>query len=206
VVGNLAERAAEAIGADARLTRVGSYYHDIGKLVNTEIFTENNEDSSSIHDKLDPQESAGMVRNHVKEGVDLAEKYDIPKEVIDIIREHHGTSRIRYFLDVAQRQGLDPDLDDFTYDGPKPRSKESALVMLADIVESTTKAKDLKSKDELEKIIDDTIQRLIRDGQFGEAPITISDLQKAKMAMLPILESIYRKRLDYPDEQKPHDE
>jgi membrane-associated HD superfamily phosphohydrolase len=142
----------------------------------------------------------------VKEGVDLAEKYDIPKEVIDIIREHHGTSRIRYFLDVAQRQGLDPDLDDFTYDGPKPRSKESALVMLADIVESTTKAKDLKSKDELEKIIDDTIQRLIRDGQFGEAPITISDLQKAKMAMLPILESIYRKRLDYPDEQKPHDE
>lgn len=97
-------------------------------------------------------------------------------------------------------------MDDFTYDGPKPRSKESALVMLADIVESTTKAKDLKSKDELEKIIDDTIQRLIRDGQFGEAPITISDLQKAKMAMLPILESIYRKRLDYPDEQKPHDE
>lgn len=206
VVGNLAERAAEAIGADARLTRVGSYYHDIGKLVNTDIFTENNEDSSSIHDKLDPQESAGMVRNHVKEGVDLAEKYDIPKEVIDIIREHHGTSRIRYFLDVAQRQGLDPNLDDFTYDGPKPRSKESALVMLADIVESTTKAKNLKSKDELEKIIDDTIQRLIRDGQFDEAPITISDLQKAKMAMLPILESIYRKRLDYPDEQKPHDE
>ena len=206
VVGNLAERAAEAIGADSRLTRVGSYYHDIGKLVNTDIFTENNPDSSSIHDKWNPKESAGMVRNHVKEGVLLAHKYNIPKEVIDIIKEHHGTSRIRYFLDVAQRQGLDPDLEDYTYDGPKPRSKESALVMLADIVESTTKAKDLRSKDELEKIIDDTIQRMIRDGQLNEAPITISDLQKAKIAMLPILESIYRKRLDYPDEQKPKDE
>lgn len=206
VVGNLAERAAEAIGADARLTRVGSYYHDIGKLVNSDIFTENNEDSSSIHEKWDPKESAGMVRDHVQEGVALAHKYDIPKEVIDIIREHHGTSRIRFFLDLAQRQGLDPDLEDFTYEGPKPRSKESALVMLADIVESTTKAKALSSKDELEKIIDDTIQRMIRDGQLNEAPITISDLHKAKIAMLPILESIYRKRLDYPDEQKPPSE
>ena len=206
VVGNLAERAAEAIGADARLTRVGSYYHDIGKLVNSDIFTENNEDSSSIHDKWDPKESAGMVRDHVQEGVALAHKYNIPKEVIDIIKEHHGTSRIRFFLDLAQRQGLDPDLEDFTYEGPKPRSKESALVMLADIVESTTKAKALSSKDELEKIIDDTIQRMIRDGQLNEALITISDLHKAKIAMLPILESIYRKRLDYPDEQKPPSE
>lgn len=206
VVGNLAERAAEAIGADARLTRVGSYYHDIGKLVNTEIFTENNEDSSSIHEMLDPQESAGMVRDHVKEGIVLAHKYNIPKEVIDIIKEHHGSSKIRYFLDLAERQGQNPKVEDFSYYGPKPRSKEAALVMLADIVESTTKAKDLSSKDELEKIIDDTIQRLIRDGQYNEAPITINDLQKAKIAMLPVLESIYRKRLDYPDEQKPANE
>ncbi len=201
VVGNLAERAAEAIGADARLTRVGSYYHDIGKLVNTEIFTENNEDSSSIHEQLEPKESAGLVRDHVKEGVALALKYHLPNEVIDIIKEHHGSSRIRYFLDLAERQGQNPNVDDFSYSGPKPRSKEAALVMLADIVESTTKAKDLSSKDELEKIIDDTIQRLIRDGQYNEAPITISELQKAKKAMLPVLESIYRKRLDYPDEQ-----
>lgn len=206
VVGNLAERAAEAIGADARLTRVGSYYHDIGKLVNTELFTENNEDSSSIHDKLEPQESASMLRDHVKEGVALAHKYNIPKEVIDIIKEHHGTSSLRFFLDVAQRQGLNPDVADYSYEGPKPRSKEAALVMLADIVESTTKSKDLRSKDELEKIIDDTIQRLIREGQLNESPITISDLQKAKIAMLPILESIYRKRLDYPDDQKPASE
>ncbi len=206
VVGNLAERAAVAIGADARLTRVGSYYHDIGKLVNTEIFTENNEDSSSIHDKLDPQESASMLRDHVREGVALAHKYNIPKEVIDIIQEHHGTSSLRFFLDAAQRQGLNPNVEDYSYEGPKPQSKESALVMLADIVESTTKSKDLRSKDELEKIIDDTIQRLIREGQFNEAPITISDLQKAKIAMLPVLESIYRKRLDYPDEQKPTNE
>lgn len=200
VVGNLAERAAEAIGANPLLARVGSYYHDIGKVINTDIFTENNPESSDIHEKFDPQESARMIRDHVKEGIILASKYHLPQDVIDIIREHHGSSKIRFFLDLAERSGQAANPEDFSYPGPKPRSKEAALVMLADIVESTTKAKNISSAAELEKIIDLSIQRIIRDGQLDEAPITISDLFRAKQTMLPVLESIYRKRLDYPDE------
>lgn len=200
VVGNLAERAAEAIGANPLLARVGSYYHDIGKVKNNSIFTENNVNSSEVHDLLSPNESARMIRDHVKEGIILANKYKLPQDVIDIIREHHGSSTVRYFLEQAERQGDVNNLEDFTYPGPRPQSKEAALVMLADIIESTTKAKNVSSSEEIEQIIDNTIQRLILDGQLSDAPITIKDLYRTKQSMLPVLESIYRKRLDYPDE------
>jgi len=199
IVGNLAERAAEAIGANPLLARVGSYYHDIGKIVNTEIFTENNENSSDVHQQFTAQESAHMIRDHVKEGVTLATKYEIPKPVIDIIVQHHGTSCIRYFLEEAQRGGEEVDKTQFQYPGPLPQSKEAALVMLADIVESTTKAKQLNNEQDIVRIIDTTIQRMIGEGQLREAPITFKELELAKEAMIPVLESIYRKRLDYPE-------
>lgn len=200
IVGNLAERAAEAIGANPLLARVGSYYHDIGKIANTEIFTENNENSSEIHDELAPKESAGLIKNHVVEGVKLAKKYKIPQPVIDIIVQHHGDSSIRYFYDKAEKMDLPIEPDDYHYPGPRPQSKEAALVMIADIVESTTKSKTITSEEEIEKIIDDTISRLIRDGQFSDAPITMKDFSVIKESMLPVLGSIYRKRLDYPQE------
>ncbi len=200
VVGNLAERAAEAIGANPLLARVGSYYHDIGKVVNTEIFTENNEDSAQIHGQLKPDESARMIRNHVQEGIILANKYHIPQPVIDIIMQHHGSSSIRFFLDQASKTGEITDPESFRYPGPKPISKEAALVMLADVVESTTKSKNVSTEEEIAKIIEDTIQRLISEGQFDDAPISIRDLNRVKQSMLPVLESIYRKRLDYPEE------
>lgn len=203
MVGNLAERAAAAIGANASLARVGSYFHDIGKSVNPEIFTENNEDSAEFYAKFTPEESAEIIRDHVKEGAVLAEKHRIPKEVVDIIWQHHGTSYIRYFLDAAQRQGKVEDLDAFRYPGPLPQSKEAALVMLADVVESTSKSKSAATDAEIAKLIDDTIQRLIRDGQFDEAPITIKDLAIAKEVMCPVLESVFRKRLEYPEEKQP---
>ena len=203
MVGNLAERAAAAIGANASLARVGSYFHDIGKSVNPEIFTENNEDSAEFYTKFTPEESAEIIRDHVKEGAVLAEKHRIPKEVVDIIWQHHGTSYIRYFLDAAQRQGKVEDLDAFRYPGPLPQSKEAALVMLADVVESTSKSKSAATDAEIAKLIDDTIQRLIRDGQFDEAPITIKDLAIAKEVMCPVLESVFRKRLEYPEEKQP---
>lgn len=200
IVGNLAERAAEAIGANPLLARVGSYYHDIGKIANTEIFTENNENSSEIHDELAPKESAGLIKNHVVEGVKLARKYKIPQPVIDIIVQHHGNSSIRYFYDKAEKMDLPIEPDDYHYPGPRPQSKEAALVMIADIVESTTKSKTITSEEEIEKIIDDTISRLIREGQFSDAPITMKDFSVIKESMLPVLGSIYRKRLDYPQE------
>jgi len=199
VVGNLSERAAEAIGANPLLARVGSYYHDIGKVINTEIFTENNEDSSEIHNGMQPEDSARMIRNHVTEGIALARKYHIPQPVIDIIMQHHGSSYIRYFMEKAAKEKETVDQDKFRYPGPLPQSKEAVLVMLADIVESTTNAKQVSSEAEISKIIDEAINRLIKEGQLAEAPITIKDLQIAKQSMLPVLESIHRKRLDYPE-------
>ncbi len=202
MVGNLAERAAAAIGANSSLARVGSYFHDIGKSVNPDIFTENNEDSAEFYAKFTPEESADIIRDHVKEGVVLAEKYHIPKAVIDIIWQHHGTSYIRYFLEAAQRQGQVSNLDAYRYLGPLPQSKEAALVMLADVVESTSKSKSAATDEEIAKLVEDTIQRLIREGQFDQAPITLKDLALAREAMCPVLESVFRKRLEYPESKQ----
>ncbi|MDD4277907.1 MAG: HD domain-containing protein, partial [Candidatus Cloacimonetes bacterium] len=144
--------------------------------------------------------SANLIKNHVLEGVTMAKKYKIPQPVIDIITQHHGTSTIRYFHDQAEKMKLPSEGDTYIYPGPRPQSKEAALVMIADIVESTTKAKTIKDEKDITKIIDDTVSRLIREGQFDEAPITMRDLAVVKESMMPVLGSIYRKRLDYPDD------
>lgn len=200
IVGNLAERASEAIGANALLARVGSYYHDIGKVSNPDIFTENNEVSSEIHAQYTPEESAEIIRNHVPEGVKLATKHHLPQAVIDIIKQHHGTSYIRYFLDIAQKNGEVEDPSVFRYPGPLPNTREATLVMIADIVESTTKSKNEANDEEIQKIIEDTVQRLIRNGQFDDSPLTLREIRITKEVMRPILESVYRKRLEYPEE------
>ncbi len=203
IVGNLAERAAEAIGADPLLARVGSYYHDVGKLISPELFTENNEESSELHVHYSPAESADLIRNHVREGVALARKHRLPEAVVDIIDQHHGKSFIRYFLEAAERSGEVTDATAFRYMGPLPQTREAAVVMLADVIESTTKSKINASEDEICQIVDESVQRLIRDGQFDEAPITLADLSLIREVMLPILAGIYRKRLDYPEEKRP---
>lgn len=205
IVGNLAERAAEAIGANPLLARVGSYYHDIGKVGSPRIFTENNSESSTIHDALQPSDSARRIKNHVTEGILLARKCRIPQSVIDIIEQHHGTGYIRYFLDKAEKSRISIDLNAFRYGGPKPASKEAALVMIADIVESTTKSWSEISEADIRKILDDTVYRLIKEKQFDDSPLTLKDLVMAKECMVPVLESIYRKRLQYP-EMKDRDE
>ncbi len=206
VVGNLAERAAERIGANSLLARVGSYYHDIGKITNPVFFTENNPDSVLIHDQLDPSESAAGIKNHVQEGIKLAEKYKLPPRVSDIILQHHGTGYIRYFLDKAEKSNAPFDLDEFRYDGPKPGSKEAAIVMIADIVESVAKSWDKIQPEDIRKILYDTVLKLIREDQFDQAPITIQDLNEVKESMIPILESIYRKRQQYPESSEIEEE
>ncbi|MDD4099866.1 MAG: HD domain-containing protein, partial [Candidatus Cloacimonetes bacterium] len=145
-----------------------------------------------------------IIKSHVLEGIALAKKHKIPQPVIDILMQHHGNSVIRYFHDKAEKLSLDVPLQAFQYSGPRPQSKEAVLVMLADVVESTTKAKNIQSEEDIIKIIDDTIARLIREGQFDEAPITLKDLNTVKQSMLPVLGSIYRKRLDYPEEHDKH--
>ncbi|RLC51757.1 MAG: hypothetical protein DRZ79_02290 [Candidatus Cloacimonadota bacterium] len=199
IVGNLSESAAEAIGANYLLARVGSYYHDIGKIENPKFFIENNPNSSELHEDLLANESALIIKKHVSEGIRLGKKYKLPQQVIDIIRQHHGTSAIKYFLNKAKKTNLKIDdfKEQFYYDGPKPQTKEAAIVMIADIIESTTKSKNEHSEEIIKKIFDDTIEELIKDGQLDDAPLTLKELKIIKETMFPIIMGVYRKRIDY---------
>jgi hypothetical protein len=199
VVGNLAEACAEAISANPMIARVGSYYHDIGKLEHPDHFIENIP-AENIHDTLDPIESARIIKNHVQNGINMAKKAKLPKVIIDIIQQHHGDSKIRFFLNKANEMGLEYNIEDFQYSSPKPKTKEAVIVMISDIVESTTKASFDQSEANIKKIIDDSINNLLADEQLTEALITIKDLEVIKQTVLPILCSIYRKRIEYPKE------
>lgn len=199
IVGNLAESAAEAIGADHLLARVGSYFHDVGKMENAKFFIENDFSASELHEQLMPFESVKIIKNHVQDGVNLALKEALPRNVISIIQQHHGTSIIRYFYHKAKEANLIIDEKDFCYEGPKPQNKEAAIVMIADIIESTTKSLKHISEEMIQKVLDDTISRLIIDNQLNEAPITLQELEHVKKAMKPILLGIYRKRIEYPE-------
>ncbi len=198
IVGNLAESAADAIGANALLARVGSYYHDIGKIEDSEIFIENNSLSTEIHNKMKPLESAAKIREHVTRGIFFAKRYKLPQSVIDIIKQHHGDGKIKYFLNKAKRMGLEVQESQFAYYGPKPQTKEAALVMIADIIESTAKSLSDFSEQAIKNVIDSTIERLINEKQLSESPLTIRELETIKSYMLPILMGVYRKRIVYP--------
>ena len=199
IVGNLAESAAEAIGANHLLARVGSYYHDIGKLEHPECFIENNPGSTKIHDTMLANESAILIRNHINEGVSLAKKYKLPPQVRDILIQHHGTSQIRYFYNKALETNLDIVEEHFHYNGPKPQTREAAIVMIADIAESTTKSLKHVTEENIKSTLDDLVFRLIKEGQFDLCPLTIHELNTIKAYMHPILLGVYRKRLEYPE-------
>ena len=197
IVGNLSESAAEAIGADPLLARVGSYYHDIGKISQPEIFVENNENSIQIHSKLSPEESAEKIRNHVNIGVNLATDYKLPKIVIDIIKQHHGNGYVKFFLKKAKESNRSINVSDFKYDGPLPKTKEAAIVMISDIVESTIKSLKNPSREEIISVIDNSIRNLILENQLIDTDLTFSDLETIKRTFIPILEGIYRHRVEY---------
>ena len=199
IVGNLAESAAEAVGANHLLARVGSYYHDIGKLENPQFFIENNPNAEELHDKMMANESAKLIKRHLVNGVAMAKKNRLPKPVIEILEQHHGTSQIKYFLSKAHEAHLDIDPKEFYYDGPKAQTKEAAIVMIADIVESTTKSLNEFTKEAITDVLDNTIKNLINEGQLDEAPLTLRELDTIKKYMLPILMGVYRKRLEYPE-------
>jgi putative nucleotidyltransferase with HDIG domain len=197
IVGNLAESAAEAIGADPLLARVGSYYHDIGKISEPEIFIENNENAALIHYKLSPEESAEKIKNHINIGINLATDYKLPKIVIDIIKQHHGNSYVKYFLNKAKESKRIINISDFKYDGPLPNTKEAAIVMISDIVESTVKSLKRPSSEEMKEVIENSIKNLVIDKQLIDTQLTFSDLEKIKQTFIPILEGIYRHRVEY---------
>ena len=202
IVGTLAEKAAEAVGANPILARVGAYYHDIGKTLKPEYFIENTMDSGkSKHEWLPPDISVLMVMSHVSDGIELVKKSHLPQRILDFIPMHHGTTLVAYFYGKALKRPFatgDVSEDDYRYDGPRPRSKETAIVMLADSVEAATRSLQEKSMSNIVSMIDAIVKSRYEEGQLDETNLTFGDLTKIKESFLAVLSGIYHKRIEYP--------
>jgi cyclic-di-AMP phosphodiesterase PgpH len=199
-VANLAESAAAAIGANALLARVGVYYHDVGKMGRPHYFIENQPGGRNPHDKLKPAVSAAVVRNHVLDGMKLAEEAKLPECIKAFIAEHHGTQSISFFYDQAREADPDGDLDprSFEYPGPKPRSKETAILMLADSVESAARVLADPTPENVRALVDRIVQGKIEAGQLDEAPLTMQEITVIKAELTSVLSGMYHQRIDYP--------
>jgi len=202
-VANLAEQAAERIDADSLLTRVGALYHDIGKTLNPYFFIENQQPTQiNPHDNLDPVKSAEIIIRHVPDGLELAREHRIPKRISAFIAEHHGTLKTRYqlaqALKAAQETGATVDEVQFTYPGPRPQSRETALVMLADGVEARMRAEKPATEEALRELIKNTIDNRLAEGQLDDTPLTLQDLKIVEETFFAALQGVYHPRVDYP--------
>lgn len=206
VVGNLAEAAAEAVGANSLLARVGAYYHDIGKMNKPEYFVENQRGGENKHDNLKPQLSALIIQAHVKEGVELAREHGLPKEIADFIPMHHGTMRMDYFYQQAmanaEETGTEVNEADFRYEGPKPNTKETGIVMLCEAIEAGTRSIQNPSPQRFHQFIDMIFDKRLKDGQLDECDLTIKELSKMRQAFIPILFGMYHLRIEYPGQRE----
>ncbi|MEK7435200.1 MAG: HDIG domain-containing metalloprotein [Cyanobacteriota bacterium] len=204
IVGNLAEAAAEAINGDPLLTRVGAMYHDVGKMIRPYFFIENQQGLENQHSKISPRLSALVITSHVKEGIELAKEYKIPSIIIDFIPMHHGTSLVAYFFHQAKQTEKQEDVleEHFRYPGPKPRTKETAILMLADAAEAAVRAISKPSVEQIQKTIGKIIKARLEDGQLSEAPLTLVDLERISTEFLRVLQSLYHSRIEYPSEEK----
>ena len=199
VVGSLAEAAAEAIGANSLLSRVQAYYHDIGKLAKPEYYAENEPAASrSRHEKLTPSMSALVVKSHIVEGLDLAKKERLPRAVRNAIPEHHGTMVMAFFFHKALESDPTARREDYSYPGPRPRSKETAILMLADGVEGASRALAEPTPSRIRGLVQRIIEERMRDGQLDEANITIQDLARIRESFIPVLTAIFHVRAPYP--------
>jgi hypothetical protein len=208
-VTKLAEQAADAIGANFLLVRAGAYFHDTGKMVKPKYFTENQvtPEERRIHSKLTPYMSTLIIKNHVKQGMEIARKHHLPQKVVDFIPQHHGTSLIKYFYMQAKERsdlGEFPE-DEFRYPGPRPQTREAAIVMIADSVEAVATAKLNKpviTEDDVRKLVLDTVMEKFGDHQFDEANMTMRDLHKITESFIASLMGRYHHRIDYPTPEK----
>lgn len=201
LVANLAEAAATRIGANALLARVGGYYHDIGKLTCSNYFKEN-QGANNPHDYMTPKESYEVIVSHVTAGLTLAEEYQLPNYIKDFIMQHHGTSIMQYFYVKAQKASDEPILEkSFKYPGPKPQTKEAALVMLADIVEATTRAMQdkLGREIQIEELVRKSVKQKLDEGQLDECELYISDIDKIIESFTKMLTGMYHQRIAYPE-------
>ena len=204
IVGNLAEAAAQAVNANSLLARVGSYYHDIGKVEKPEYFVENQMRGENPHEKLTPRMSALILMNHVKRGLELAEKYKLPAAVKDIIAQHQGTTVMNFFYQKAMNQNGAGDSreEDYRYPGPRPQSKEAAIVMLADVVEAATRTLKDPTHSRLKGLIEDLVDGRFQEGQLDESPLTLRDLEGIKESFLTILAGTFHTRIEYPEKDE----
>lgn len=205
---NLAEAAAVAVGANEVLARVGAFFHDVGKIEKPSYFVENQKGTRSRHDKLAPRMSSLIIQSHVKEGMALARQYKLPEEVVEFIPMHHGTTRVEFFYNKALKLAaagegearVDEIIEqDYRYPGPKPQTKETGIMMLADAIEATARTLDDPAPQKLEALIDDLIKKRFEEGELDECPLTLKDLTKIKKAFLGVLVGIYHSRVKYPE-------
>ncbi|MDT8435532.1 MAG: HDIG domain-containing protein [Gemmatimonadota bacterium] len=199
-VANLSEAACLAIGANALLARAGVYYHDIGKMENPQYFVENQPKGRNPHDRLPPARSASLIRDHVRDGLRLAAEHRLPPVIHDFVREHHGTTLVSFFYGKARAERPDADLDpgDFAYPGPRPQTRETAVVMLADGIESSTRVLQDPTPERIRGAIEAIVEARIREGQLDQCPLTLRDLELVQDAFGKVLVGMYHRRIEYP--------
>ena len=198
-VANLAEAAANEIGANAMLVRVGALYHDIGKMVNPTYFTENQSTGINPHDELSPKESVDIIINHVIDGIELAKKNNLPDRVIDFIRTHHGSSIVYFFYNKQLESNLAFNPSDFCYNGPKPFNKETAILMMCDSVEAASKSLKDPNSTKINNFVDSIISKQMDTDQFLNATITLKEIQSIKKVLKHKLANMYHLRIEYPE-------
>ena len=199
-VANLAEFATEIVGGNTLLVRTGALYHDIGKIANPQYFTENQSSITSPHEELSYLESAEIIIGHINDGIELAKKHKLPDIVIDFIRTHHGTSRVEYFYRKYKEDHPDTDqFDQFHYPGPKPFSKETAIVMMSDAVEASTRSIPDKTEQNLSEMIDKVIGHQLSTGQYDNAEITMKEINTIREAFKRFIRGVYHVRISYPE-------
>lgn len=198
-VSNLAEAVATQISANVMLVRVGALYHDIGKMNNPNYFIENQSNSFNPHNELEPLESSNIIKDHISNGIEIAKRNRLPDRVIDFIRTHHGTSMIKFFYDKAIKSKVDSNESDFRYSGPKPFSKETAIVMMTDSIEAASKSIKEPNVKLIENFVDKIINTQIEDNQFENCNITLKELNLTKKILKEKLNNIYHLRVEYPD-------
>jgi putative nucleotidyltransferase with HDIG domain len=204
LVGNISEAAAESIGANSLLARVGAYFHDIGKIEKAEYFSENQLDKENKHDILNPSISKTVIMSHVKEGLELARRYKLRKPIIDFITQHHGTSLVYYFYRRALEGQVEEDEvkeDVFRYPGPKPQSKETAICLLADSAEAAIRAIEDPTPSKVEDAVHKIINNKFIDGQLDECDLKLKDLEKIASVFTRILTGVYHSRVPYPEKK-----
>ncbi|SHN62774.1 HD family phosphohydrolase [Desulfovibrio litoralis] len=202
IVANMVEAGAKAIGANSLLCKVAALYHDVGKINKPEYFIENQFGGENRHDKITPSMSALVLISHVKQGIELTQKHKLGEEIIDIIAQHHGTSLIKYFYQKAVNLGENPRESDYRYPGPRPQTREAAIVMLADVVEASSRTLSDPTPSRITNHINTIVKNLFSEGQLDEAELTLKDIHKLSETFVRILTGIFHQRIEYPDKNK----